>query len=69
MRRPSAPVVTAAEKCAGEQAWYSDSGNVKHQEGMSTFSMGALMMAEKFEFTKVLSSIFLLLLGGSIALL
>jgi hypothetical protein len=28
---------------------------VKHQEGMSTFSTGALMIAEKLDSTKVLS--------------
>jgi hypothetical protein len=52
-------VVVPAEKWAGEHAWYSDSGNVKHQEGISTFSMGALIMAEKLELTMVLSSIFI----------
>jgi hypothetical protein len=34
---------------AGEHAWYSDSGSVKHQDGLSTFSIGALMVAEKLD--------------------
>jgi hypothetical protein len=34
---------------AGEHAWYSDSGSVKHQDGISTFSIGALMVAEKLD--------------------
>ena len=49
---------TSPEQCAGEQDWYSDSGSVKHQEGISTFSMGALIVAEKLDSTKVLSSMF-----------
>src|ERR1700722_5457316 len=57
MRRPSGEVVAAAEQWAGEQAWYSDSDKLKHHEGMSTFSIGALILAEKLDSTKVLSSI------------
>jgi hypothetical protein len=57
IRLPSGEVVAPAEQCAGEQAWYSDSGKVKHHEGISTFSMGALIVAEKLDSTKVLSSI------------
>ena len=47
-----------AEQWAGEQAWYSASGKLKHHEGISTFSIGALILAEKLDSTKVLSSIF-----------
>jgi hypothetical protein len=61
MRRPSGDVVAPAEQCAGEQDWYSDSGSVKHQVGMSTLSIGALIVAEKLDSTKVLSSIVILL--------
>src|SRR5580704_9284230 len=57
MRRPSGEVVAPAEQCAGEQAWYSDSDKLKHHEGISTFSIGALILAEKLDSTKVLSSI------------
>jgi hypothetical protein len=35
-----------------EQDWYSDSGSVKHQEGISTFSIDALMVVEKLDWTK-----------------
>src|ERR1700686_2368356 len=58
MRRPSGEVVAPAEQCAGEQAWYSDSDKLKHHEGISTFSIGALILAEKLDSTKVMSSIF-----------
>jgi hypothetical protein len=53
MRRPSGALVAPAEQCAGEQAWYSASDSAKHQEGISTFSMGALILAEKLDSTKV----------------
>lgn len=49
MRLPSGEVVAPAEQCAGEQAWYSDSGKLKHHEGISTFSIGALIVAEKLD--------------------
>jgi hypothetical protein len=42
---------------------YSDSGSAKHQDGISTFSIGALIVAEKLDLTNVLSSI---LLGPSL---
>lgn len=40
-----------------EQDWYSDSDSVKHEEGICTFSMRALIIAEKADWTKMLSSI------------
>jgi hypothetical protein len=42
---------------SGEQDWYSDSDRPKHQAGMSTFSIGAWIVAEKLEFTRVRFSI------------
>jgi hypothetical protein len=42
----------------GGQAWYSDSGKLKHHVGISISSIGASIVAEKLESTRVLSSIF-----------
>src|ERR1700675_3484253 len=58
MRRPSGVVVKPAGQWAGEQAWYSASGKLKHHVGISIFSMGAFTMAEKLELARVLSSIY-----------
>src|ERR1700722_7457205 len=55
IRRPSGAVVAPADTWAGEQDWYSDSDKPKHQLGLSTSSMGALSVAEKRDFTSVLS--------------
>ena len=51
IRRPSGAVVKPAAMCAGEQPWYSVSDRLKHQVGMSIFSIGALMVAVKLEST------------------
>jgi len=51
MRRPSAPIVFAAEIWAGEQSWYSFSGRLKAHSGIFIFSIGALIIALKLEST------------------
>src|SRR3954465_8051906 len=56
IRRPSGAVVAPAATWAGEHAWYSASGSEKHQAGMSTFSIGALIVAEKLDSMIVKSS-------------
>ena len=56
--RHSAAIGRRGRACAavsGGHAWYSESGNEKHQSGMSTFSIGAWMTAEKLDSTTVLS--------------
>jgi hypothetical protein len=55
MRLPSGAVVNPAETWVGEQPWYSRSGRLKHQAGISIFSIGALMVAVKLESTICLS--------------
>jgi hypothetical protein len=51
IRVPSGALVKPAAMCAGEHPWYSFSGRAKHQSGISMFSIGALMIAEKDEST------------------
>jgi hypothetical protein len=57
MRRPFGGRGCTGGAVSWEQDWYSGSGSVKHQEEISTFSIGALMVAEKLDLTRVVSSI------------
>ena len=57
-----APAVKRRSCAGGAMSWRARLifrlGSVKHQAGMSTFPIGALIVAEKLDSTKVLSSIF-----------
>jgi hypothetical protein len=57
-RKQSASALAQRDEMrAGEQDWYSDWSRVNRQVGMSTLATAALIVAEKLDLTKVLSSI------------
>src|SRR5216683_3745021 len=55
IRRPSSVLVAAAAMWAGEHRWYSASGRVKSHVGISTNSIGALMVAVQLDSVSISS--------------